>query len=90
MTDLIAGQCQMMIATAGSAKQYCRIGSVRAIAVTLDMKLGALPDVKPLSDLLPGYVAVGWSGLVAPTKVAAEAALRGVAAIRVFVCGGRP
>ena len=28
-----------------------------------------LPDVKPLSDLLPGYVAIGWSGLVAPKNV---------------------
>jgi len=72
MTDLIAGQCQMVIATTGSAMQYCKAGSVRAIAVTLDMKLDALPDVKPLSDLLPGYMAIGWSGLVAPTKVPAD------------------
>jgi tripartite-type tricarboxylate transporter receptor subunit TctC len=52
--------------------EYCRAGSVRAIAVTLDMKLDALPDVKPLSDLLPGYMAIGWSGLVAPKKVPAD------------------
>ena len=50
MTDLIAGHCQMVIATTGSAMEYCKAGSVRAIAVTLDMKLDALPDVKPLSD----------------------------------------
>jgi tripartite-type tricarboxylate transporter receptor subunit TctC len=36
------------------------------------MKLDALPDVKPLSDLLPGYVAIGWSGLVAPRNVPAD------------------
>jgi tripartite-type tricarboxylate transporter receptor subunit TctC len=72
MTDLIAGQCQMVIATTGSAMQYCKAGSVRAIAVTLDMKLDALPDVKPLSDLLPGYMAIGWSGLVAPKNVPAD------------------
>ena len=47
MTDLIAGHCQMVIATTGSAMEYCKAGSVRAIAVTLDMKLDALPDVKP-------------------------------------------
>jgi tripartite-type tricarboxylate transporter receptor subunit TctC len=72
MTDLIAGHCQMVIATTGSAMEYCKAGSVRAIAVTLDMKLDALPDVKPLSDLLPGYMAIGWSGLVAPKNVPAD------------------
>ena len=72
MTDLIAGHCQMVIATTGSAMEYCKAGSVRAIAVTLDMKLDALPDVKPLSDLLPGYRATGWSGLVAPKNVPAD------------------
>jgi tripartite-type tricarboxylate transporter receptor subunit TctC len=72
MTDLIAGHCQMVIATTGSAMEYCKAGSVRAIAVTLDMKLDALPDVKPLSDLLAGYMAIGWSGLVAPKNVPAD------------------
>jgi tripartite-type tricarboxylate transporter receptor subunit TctC len=38
--------------------------------VTLDMKLDALPDV--LSDLLSGYMAIGWSGLVAPKNVPAD------------------
>jgi tripartite-type tricarboxylate transporter receptor subunit TctC len=72
ITDLIAGHCQMVIATTGSAMEYCKAGSVRAIAVTLDMKLDALPDVKPLSDLLPGYMAIGGSGLVAPKNVPAD------------------
>ena len=72
MTDLIAAHCQMVIATTGSAMEYCKAGSVRAIAVTLDMKLDALPDVKPLSDLLAGYMAIGWSGLVAPKNVPAD------------------
>jgi len=47
-------------------------GPLDAIAVTLDTKLDALPDVKPLSDLLPGYVAIGWSGLVAPKNMPAD------------------
>src|SRR5258708_14807958 len=72
MTDLIAGHCQMVIATTGSAMEYCKAGSVRAIAVTLDMKLYPLPDVKPLSDLLPGYRATGWRGLVPPHNGPAE------------------
>ena len=72
MTDLIAGHCQMVIARGGSAMEYCKAGSVRAIAVTLDMKLDALPDVKPLSDLLPGYMAIGFGGLVAPKNVPAD------------------
>ena len=35
-------------------------------------EVDALPDVRPLSKLLPGYMAIGWSGLVAPKNVQAD------------------
>src|SRR5258708_21365564 len=66
MTDLIAGHCQIVIATTGPAMEYCKAGSVRAIAVTPHMKLDALPAVKPFSDLLPASLTTAWTEALTP------------------------
>src|SRR5580765_7737813 len=43
---------------------------VRAIAVTTADRVPALPDVPTLNEAaLPGYVAVGWNGLVGPAGI---------------------
>ena len=66
LTDLIAGQAQMMISTTGSSLQYAKAGTVRALATTTDDRVVELPDVPPLSRTVPGYQANAWNGLCAP------------------------
>jgi tripartite-type tricarboxylate transporter receptor subunit TctC len=66
LTDLIAGQAQVMISTTGSSLQYAKAGNVRALATTTDDRLAELPDVPPLSKTVPGYQADAWNGLCAP------------------------
>ncbi len=66
LTDLIAGQAQVMISTTGSSLQYARAGTVRALATTTDDRVVELPDVPPLSKTVPGYRADAWNGLCAP------------------------
>jgi tripartite-type tricarboxylate transporter receptor subunit TctC len=72
MTDLLAGQAQVLFATSGSGISFVKAGSVRALAVTTPAPLDALPDVPPLAKFLPGYEASGWSGLCAPKGTPAE------------------
>ena len=72
LTDLIAGQAQLMVSTTGSSLQYARAGTVRALATTTDDRVAELPDVPPLSKTLPGYRANAWSGLCAPKGTPAE------------------
>jgi tripartite-type tricarboxylate transporter receptor subunit TctC len=72
MTDLLAGQPQVLFATSGSGISFVKAGSVRALAVTTPAPLDALPDVPPLAKFLPGYEASGWSGLCAPRGTPAE------------------
>ena len=55
LTDLIAGQAQLMVSTTGSSLQYARAGTVRALATTTDDRVAELPDVPPLSKTVPGY-----------------------------------
>jgi tripartite-type tricarboxylate transporter receptor subunit TctC len=66
LTDLIAGQAQLMLSTTGSSLQYARAGAVRALATTTDDRVTELPEVPPLSTTVPGYRANAWSGLCAP------------------------
>jgi tripartite-type tricarboxylate transporter receptor subunit TctC len=66
LTDLIAGQAQVMISTTGSSLQYAKAGSLRALATTTDDPVVELADVQPLSKTVPGYRADAWSGLCAP------------------------
>ena len=66
LTDLIAGQAQLMVSTTGSSLQYAKAGTVRALATTTDDRVAELPDVPPLSKTVPGYRANAWSGLCAP------------------------
>ena len=66
LTDLIAGQAQVMISTTGSSLQYAKAGVVRALATTTDDRVVELPNVPPLSKTVLGYRADAWNGLCAP------------------------
>ncbi len=66
MTDLLAGQVQVVFATAGSAISYVRSGTLRALAVTSATRMDVLPDVPALAETLPTYEATSWAGFGAP------------------------
>ena len=72
LTDLIAGNAQVMIATTGSSLQYATAGTLRALATTTDDPVVQLSGVPPLSKTLPGYRADAWNGLCAPKATPAE------------------
>ena len=72
LTDLIAGQVQVVFTTIGSSIQYIRAGQLRALAVTTTTRSDALPEVPPLADAVPGYEASGWNGMCAPKNTPVE------------------
>jgi tripartite-type tricarboxylate transporter receptor subunit TctC len=51
---------------------HIRAGKLRALAVTSAMRSGALPDLPPIGDFLPGYEATLFTGLGAPKNTPAE------------------
>ena len=62
--------------TAPAAVPLVKNKQARAIAVTSAERVGALPDVPTLNEsALPGYVAVGWNGLVGPACIPAPVLL---------------
>jgi tripartite-type tricarboxylate transporter receptor subunit TctC len=72
MTDLLSGQVQLYFGTTASSLEYVRTGKLRALAVTIERRLDALPDIPTVAEFVPGYEASNWYGLGAPKNTAAE------------------
>ena len=72
LTDLLAGQVQVMFDAMPSSIEQIRSGKLRALAVTTAMRQEALPDVPTVSEFVPGYETSAWSGICAPKNTPAE------------------
>jgi tripartite-type tricarboxylate transporter receptor subunit TctC len=72
VTDLIAGQVQVVFPTIVESIEYIRAGRLRALAVTTATRSEALPDIPTVAEFLPGYEASGWFGIGAPKNTASE------------------
>jgi tripartite-type tricarboxylate transporter receptor subunit TctC len=66
LTDLLAGQLQLMFSPLPPSVEYVRSGRLRALAVTTAMRSQALPDIPVVADFVPGYEASAWYGIGAP------------------------
>jgi tripartite-type tricarboxylate transporter receptor subunit TctC len=67
LQDVIAGQVQMMFATAASVVGFINAGVVRPLAVTTLQRSALMPDLPTVAEQgLPGFEATTWHGLVAP------------------------
>lgn len=83
MTDLIGGQVQMTFVGVVAALPYIRSGKLRPLAVTSAGRLRELPNVPTLDEAgLKGFLALPWSGLVAPAKTPVAVVSRLEAAVK--------
>jgi tripartite-type tricarboxylate transporter receptor subunit TctC len=72
ITDLLAGQVQVMFASMPSSIEYIRTGKLRALAVTTAARSPALPDLPTIGDDVAGFEASSVYGVGAPRKTPAE------------------
>ena len=67
-TALLAGDIQMSFSTVPAAIQYIKSGKLRAIAVTGEKPLDALPGIKPIKDQgVSSFKVSSWYGILAPS-----------------------
>jgi tripartite-type tricarboxylate transporter receptor subunit TctC len=66
LTDLLAGQVQVMFDVTPSSLPHIKAGNLRALAVTTATRSEVLPDVPIMADYLPGYEASAWVGFGVP------------------------
>ncbi len=67
LQDLLAGQVQMSIDNVPSALPHIRSGRLLALAVTPSRPVAMLPNVPTIASVIPGYEAVAFFALMAPT-----------------------
>jgi tripartite-type tricarboxylate transporter receptor subunit TctC len=72
ITDLIAGQVQVMFTSPLGLIEYIRAGKLRALAVTTATRSEALPDLPPVGDFVSGFETTAWFGVGAPMNTPTE------------------
>jgi tripartite-type tricarboxylate transporter receptor subunit TctC len=69
MIDLLAGNIQLIFATAASSVAHIKSGKIRAIAVTTAKRAPLVPDLPTVAETgLKGFEANNWYGVVVPAK----------------------
>ena len=72
MTDLLAGQVQVMFDPVVSSIAHIRAGKLWPLAVTTSTRSEALPDIPTVGEFLPGYEASIWMGIGVPKSTPVE------------------
>jgi tripartite-type tricarboxylate transporter receptor subunit TctC len=99
VTDLLAGQVQLMFSPASSVLQHVRAGKLKALAVTSLRRTAIAPELPTLDELgLKGFDTSVWAGLVVPNgtppdvvaklRTAAHAALESPEVARAYRAQG--
>jgi len=77
ITDLIAGQVSVTIASAVPLIPQVRAGKLRGLAVTGNRRAGALPELPTIAEAgVPGYEVINWFGVVAPAGISKAIVMR--------------
>lgn len=68
LTDLLGGQVNMMFVELPSVLQHITAGNVRVLALGSEKRNSVLPNVPTISEVIPGFYATTWFGIVAPPR----------------------
>ena len=67
LADLVGGQVTMMFSDALAAAPQIKAGKLRGLAVSSSRRFPLVPDLPTVAESgVPGFSAVGWTGLLAP------------------------
>lgn len=70
ITELIAGQVQIMLESTNSITPHAKGGRVRGLAVSGPKRAEALPEYPTIAEAgVPGYEATTWTGVVGPAAM---------------------
>jgi tripartite-type tricarboxylate transporter receptor subunit TctC len=74
VTDLMAGNVDIMFDNLPSSINYIRAGRLKALAVTSAKRSPAFPDLPTVAEAanLPGYEATSWFGIVGPANMSPD------------------
>jgi tripartite-type tricarboxylate transporter receptor subunit TctC len=64
--DVAGGIVPISVQSAPSSLGLIKSGKIKALAVTNEKRIGALPDVPSISETIPGFGSTPWYGILAP------------------------
>ena len=67
VNDLIGGQVQVALDVVTGSLAHIQSGAARALAVTTAARLQAFPDIPTVAETIPGYEALVFTGVGAPS-----------------------
>jgi tripartite-type tricarboxylate transporter receptor subunit TctC len=65
--DVAGGIVPVSVQSAPSSLGLIKAGKIKALAVTNEKRIRALPDVPSISETIPGFGSTPWYGILAPT-----------------------
>jgi tripartite-type tricarboxylate transporter receptor subunit TctC len=72
LTDLLAGQVDVVFSSFPAAIEYIKSDKLRALAVTTTARFEGAPDIPTIGDVVPGYESSQWYGIGIPKDASAE------------------
>ena len=72
LTDLLAGQVQVIFSSLPAAIEYVKAGKLRALAVTTATRFEGMSDIPSVGETVSNYDASQWYGVGAPKDTPAE------------------
>ena len=69
LTDLLGGQVNILFDLYNTSLPQIRAGKIRPVALTRPTRGLPLPEVPVIAETLPGFVLVGWHGVMLPVGV---------------------
>jgi tripartite-type tricarboxylate transporter receptor subunit TctC len=72
LTDVMGGRIHVYFPGLASAVELIKGGKLRALGVTTATRSNVLPDVPAVGEVVPGYEASTWYGIVAPKGTPTE------------------
>jgi tripartite-type tricarboxylate transporter receptor subunit TctC len=74
--DLLGGQIMLAVSPLPQVLDFIRQGKLRGLGVTTPTRSQMLPDVPAIGEVVKGYDASGWFGIVAPKGTPADISAR--------------
>jgi tripartite-type tricarboxylate transporter receptor subunit TctC len=72
LTDVMNGNVSYAVETVAATQTHIKSGRLKAFGVTTAKRTGAMPELTPLAEVVPGYDAAAWIGYAAPAGTPRE------------------